>query len=123
MPDSTMENQYRNLIQKAYDSFNARDIDAVFATMDPDVEWPNGQESGYLIGFDDIRDYWTRQWKEIDPMVKPIGYRSIGDGRIEVEVHQVAKDLIGNILFEGKAKHVYSFKNGLIKVMEIENEH
>src|SRR6266404_555254 len=30
------------VLKKAYDAFNARDIDAALATMQPDVEWPNG---------------------------------------------------------------------------------
>ena len=41
------------------------------------------------------------------------------NGEIEVEVHQSAKDMKGNVLFDGMVKHIYTLKNGLIKSMEI----
>jgi hypothetical protein len=34
----------RKLLEQAYAAFNARDVDAALATMDPDVIWPNGME-------------------------------------------------------------------------------
>jgi hypothetical protein len=33
--------------------------------MDADVHWPNGWEGGYVEGHDEVRDYLTRQWKEL----------------------------------------------------------
>jgi hypothetical protein len=44
-----------------------------------------------------------------------------GINKIEVTVHQVVKDKKGLLLFDGMVKHIYSFENGLIKGMEIEN--
>ncbi|HEX9980664.1 MAG TPA: nuclear transport factor 2 family protein [Flavobacterium sp.] len=117
-----MIEKYRPLIETAYENFNKRDINGVFQTMNPDVEWPNGWESGYLLGFDEIRDYWKRQWKEINPTVIPVRYKILSNDRLEVEVQQTAKDLDGKLLYEGRVKHIYSFENGLIKCMEIENE-
>ena len=115
-----MELQYQDLIKKAYAAFNARDIDAVLLTFHPDVRWSNGWEGGYVTGHDEVRNYWTRQWKELDPTVEPVGFKERPDGQIEVDVHQIAKDLQGNILFDGKVKHIYTIENGLIKNMEIE---
>lgn len=60
-----MKQQYQNLIEKVYDEFNARKIDAVLLVMHP-THWANGWEGGYVKGKDGIRNYWTRQWKEID---------------------------------------------------------
>jgi hypothetical protein len=88
--------------------------------MHPDVHWPNGWEGGYVNGHDEVRDYWTRQWQAIDPTVEPVGFKERQDGQIEVDVHQMAKDLQGNMLFEGNVKHIYTIENGLIKNMEIE---
>ena len=112
--------QYQDLIKKAYAAFNARDIDTVLSVMHPDVHWPNGWEGGYVNGHDEVRDYWTRQWAALDPTVEPVGFTERQDGQIEVEVHQIAKDLQGNVLFDGIVKHIYSIENGLIKNMEIE---
>lgn len=115
-----MTSQHRALIEKAYSAFNARDIDAVLTLMHPNVRWPNGWEGGYVTGHDEVRAYWTRQWKEVDPIVEPISIKDTSDGLVEVEVHQTAKDLQGKILFDGMVKHIYTIKNGLIENMEIE---
>ena len=115
-----MQHQYQNIINHAYLAFNERDIDAVVSLMHPDVCWPNGWEGGYVNGTDEVRAYWTRQWKEINPEVKPVSLEERKDGKIEVEVHQVVKDMQGKELFNGNIKHVYSFEDGLIKSMEIE---
>lgn len=111
--------QYQDLIKHAYDAFNARDIDKVLLLMHTDVYWPNGWEGGYVKGHDEVRDYWIRQWKEIDPEVKPVSFKEKNDGKIEVEVHQIAKDMQGNILFDGMVKHVYTLDKDKIKSMEI----
>ncbi len=115
-----MIQQYQDLIKEAYSAFNARDIDAVIKTMHPQVNWSNGWEDGYVKGHEEVRDYWTRQWKELNPNVEPVAFKEKQDGEIEVEVHQIAKDLQGNVLFDGIVKHIYTFENGLIKNMEIE---
>ncbi len=115
-----MKQKYQDLIKQAYSDFNARDIDAVLKVMHPEVKWPNGWEGGYVKGHDEVRNYWTRQWKELDPNVDPVAFKEKQDGQIEVEVHQIAKDLKGNVLFDGVVKHVYTIENGLIKNMEIE---
>jgi len=39
---------------------------------------------------------------------------------VEVEVDQLVKDLEGNILFDGKVKHVYVIAGGLLQQMDIE---
>lgn len=115
-----MTQKYQDLIKRAYSAFNARDIDKVLLKLDPNVHWSNGWEGGYINGHDEVRNYWTRQWKELDPNVEPLGFKERQDGQIEVEVHQIVKDLEGNVLFDGMVKHVYTFENGLIKNMEIE---
>ena len=115
-----MSGQDTILINQAYEAFNAREIDRVLETMDPDVHWPNGWEGGYVEGHSGVRDYWTRQWKEINPTVNPLSIKKNENGQIEVDVHQVAKDMQGNVLFDGIVKHVYTIKDGLIKGMEIE---
>lgn len=115
-----MTQQHQDVITQAYTSFNARDIDTVLSLMQTDVHWPNGWEGGYVNGHDEVRDYWTRQWKEINPTVEPVSFKDREDGRLEVEVHQIAKDLHGNVLFDGVVLHIYAFENGLIKSMEIE---
>ena len=38
------------LLKRLYDRFNARDIDAMLATMPKDVAWPHGMEGGHVYG-------------------------------------------------------------------------
>jgi ketosteroid isomerase-like protein len=115
-----MTPQHADLIKKAYAAFNARDIDKVLSTMQTDVHWPNAWEGGYVTGYDAIRQYWTRQWKELNPVVEPTGFTERPDGRVEVAVHQTVKDMEDNLVFDGVVKHVYSFKDGLISGMDVE---
>lgn len=111
---------YIDLIKQAYAAFNARDIDKTLSTMRADVHWPNAWEGGYVTGYDEIRRYWTRQWRELNPVVEPTGFTERPDGSVEVAVHQTVKDREDNLVFDGMVKHVYSFKDGLISGMDVE---
>ncbi|MBA2580883.1 MAG: hypothetical protein H0V03_08605 [Thermoleophilaceae bacterium] len=42
------------------------------------------------------------------------------DGSIAVEVHQVARDLDGTVLGEGRVLHVYVFRDDLVARMDVE---
>jgi nuclear transport factor 2 (NTF2) superfamily protein len=108
-----------DLLRSIYDSFNRRDIDAVLSQMAPDVDWPNGMEGGRVHGREAVRQYWLRQWSQINPLVEPWGFHADPTGAIVVEVHQVVRDLAGLLLAERMVQHVYRFENGLIQSMEI----
>src|SRR5580658_7629180 len=105
----------REILIAAYREFNARHIDAVLALMHPDVIWPNGMEGGYVHGHDGVRAYWTRQWGTIDPHVEPMKIERDLKGRAVVEVHQVVKDLNGNVLIDTIVHHAYNIRDGLIE--------
>lgn len=115
-----MTTQFKDLIKKAYAAFNERNIDKALSAMQPKVQWSKAWEGGYISGHDEIKQYWTRQWSEINPNVEPIGFKERQNGSLEVEVHQKVKDLQGNPLFDGTVKHIYTFEDGLIKTMDIE---
>jgi hypothetical protein len=108
------------LIKNAYTAFNARDIEAILRVMHPEVKWSKAWEGDYAIGHEDVSAYWTRQWKEINPIVTPLGIQERADGTFEVEVHQLVKDLEGNVLFDGKVKHIYTINDRLLQQMDIE---
>jgi hypothetical protein len=108
------------LIRDLYASFNARDIEAVLTKLHPDVDWPNAWEGGRVHGREAVRDYWTRQWAAIDPTVEPLAVTTRPDGRVAVDVHQVARSLDGALLGEGRVLHVYAFRGELIARMDVE---
>jgi hypothetical protein len=114
-----VDSSCRELLQKAYDAFNARDVDAALTCMDSDVDWPNGMEGGYIYGHKAVHDYWIRQWHMIDPHVEPLRFTNDDEGNIVVEVHQVVCDLQGNTIVDETVHHVYLVMQGLIKRMEI----
>ena len=108
-----------DLLRSIYDSFNRRDVDAVLEKMAPNVDWPNGMEGGRVHGRDAVRQYWLRQWSQINPLVEPQSIHTDPTGAIVVEVHQVVRDLGGALLADKMVQHVYRFENGLIHSMEI----
>lgn len=110
----------KELIKKAYTAFNERNIDNALITMQKDVHWSKAWEGGYIIGHNEIRKYWTRQWGQINPKVVPIGFSERENGTLEVKVHQNVRDLQDELMFDGIVNHIYTFQDGLIKTMDIE---
>jgi hypothetical protein len=117
---TTVADADRQLIATAYHGFNARQIDAVLATMHPDVAWPRAWEGDHVHGYEQVRAYWTQQWQEISPIVKPVEVSRLPDGRIAVVVQQTVHDLDGQLLQEGHTTHIYTIREGLIQRMDIQ---
>lgn len=107
------------LIAQAYAAFNQRDVEAALAVMSENVDWPKASEGGRVVGKEEIRAYWTRQWAEFDPHVEPIEVTDREAGRTEVKVHQLVKNRNGDILSDQTLLHVFTIANGLIERMEI----
>lgn len=62
-------------------------------------------KGGYVNGRNEIREYWTRQWTEINPNVRPLEFNERQDGTLEITVHQKVKDLQDNTIFDGIVRH------------------
>jgi ketosteroid isomerase-like protein len=114
-----MGDRYEALLRDLYAAFNARDVDAVLVALHPDVDWPNAFEGGRVVGRAQVRDYWRRQFAQIDPRVEPRGFADAGDGRVAVAVHQLVRDLDGTVLADREVTHVYAFRDGLIVGMDV----
>jgi hypothetical protein len=76
-------------------------------------------EGGRVYGPEAVRQYWVRQWSQINPTVEPRSFRTDPTDGIVVEVHQVVRDLSGTLLSERMVQHVYWIENGLIRLMQI----
>ena len=107
------------LLKQAYAAFNARNMEGALSTMRLDVEWPNGMEGGTVHGHEGVREYWTRQWGMINPHVDPVTFELDSAGNVVVGVHQVVRDLSGNVLVDRTVEHVYEVKDSLIQSMTI----
>ena len=110
----------RQLIAAAYSAFNARQLDAVLATMHPDVAWPRAWEGDHVQGAAQVRAYWAQQWQEISPVVEPVALSRLPDGRTAVLVQQTVHDLGGQLLHAGQTTHIYTIREGLIQRMDIQ---
>jgi hypothetical protein len=119
MPEKDSEMNTQALITQMYASFNERDVDATLALMSEDVSWPKASEGGRVIGKQAIREYWTRQWAEFDPLVHVLDVVERESGVTDVKVHQLVKDRSGSVLSDTELWHVYSFSDGLIDRMDI----
>jgi hypothetical protein len=107
------------LLKRIYERFNARDMETLLAAMHEDVTWANGMEGGHVHGRDGVRIYWTRQWIMIDPHVEPVNISIGAEGELVVEVHQVVRDLAGNVLVDQMVDHIFRVENGLVKRFDI----
>jgi ketosteroid isomerase-like protein len=73
-------------IERAHSAFNKRDIDGALAPMAEDVSWPKASEGGRVVGKEEIRAYWTRQWDEFDPHVEPLAITEEDGSKVRVTV-------------------------------------
>jgi ketosteroid isomerase-like protein len=110
------------MIEQAYSAFNKRDIEGVLALMTHDVSWPKASEGGRVIGKEEIRAYWTRQWGEFDPHVEPLAITEEDGGKIRVRVRQLVKSLEGDVLSDTEVLHVFTLESGLIAAMDLGDE-
>ena len=109
------------LLRAAYAAFNARDIDAALALMTQEVAWPRAFKGGFVHGPDEVRAYWTEQWREINPHVEPVAFYTQDQDRILVDVHQVVRDMAGVVVADEHVGHCFSIVQGLIQQMEVQS--
>jgi len=107
------------VLKLLYDRFNARDMETVLTAMHEDVILANGMEGGHVHGRDGVRSYWTRQWAMIDPHVEPVEFSVGSEGKVVVEVHQIVRNLQGNVLSDQMVGHIFWIENGLVKRFDI----
>lgn len=109
------EDQFKQL----YAAFNRREIETLLSFMQPDVQWANGMEGGFVYGRDAVRQYWTNQFTVIRSRVEPLKIERLDVGRQLLTVHQVVHDVQGNLLKDHTVQHIFTVKDGLISVFEI----
>jgi hypothetical protein len=109
----------KTIIEQAYSAFNDRNINAALALMTQDVTWPKASEGGKVVGKEEIRAYWTRQWAEFNPHVEPLAITAEDNGEIHVKVHQLVKNLQGDVLSDTEVLHRFTINNGLIAAMDL----
>lgn len=112
----------KTVIQQAYIAFNKRDVDRALALMAEDVNWPKASEGGKIVGKEEVRDYWTRQWGEFDPYVEQLAMAEVEGGKICVKGRQFVKNLQGNVPSDSEVFHVFTMSGDLIAAMNLGDE-
>ena len=112
-------NSNQQFLQNLYDAFNKREIETIIALMRPDVKWANGLEGGFVYGRDAVRAYWTDQFKDIQPELETLKFETDENGRHIVTVHQIVKDLQGNVLADTTVHQIFTIEDGLMSRYEI----
>jgi ketosteroid isomerase-like protein len=112
----------KTVIEQAYSAFNKGDIDGALALMRQDVNWPKASEGGRVVGKEEVRAYWTRQWREFDPHVEPLAMSDENGGKTRVRVRQLVKSLQGDVLSDSEVLHVFTLNDGLIEAMDLGDE-
>ena len=87
--------------------------------MTDEVTWPRAFNGGFVRGHDEVRAYWTKQWREIDPHVEPIAFHAVDASTVLVDVHRVVRDLAGAVLADERVGHRFTIKSGLIHGMDV----
>ena len=109
----------RQFLQNLYDAFNKGEIETIISVMHPDVEWANGVEGGFVYGRDAVREYWTNQYKVIQVQLETLKFETDENNRNVVTVHQIIKDLQGNLLADTTVQQIFTIEDGLISLYEI----
>ncbi|MGI8494334.1 MAG: nuclear transport factor 2 family protein [Pyrinomonadaceae bacterium] len=109
----------QQFLQNLYDAFNKREIETIISLMRSDVKWANGLEGGFVYGRDAVREYWTSQFKDIQPELEPLKFETDENNRNIVTVHQVLRDLHGNLLADATVQQIFTLEDGLISLYEI----
>ena len=114
-----MTSEQKQFLQKLYDAFNKREIETIISLMRPDVKWANGLEGGFVYGRDAVREYWTNQFKVIQPQLETLKFETDEKNRNVVTVHQIVNDLQGNLLADAMVHQIFTIEDGLISLYEI----
>lgn len=112
-------NSNQQFLQNLYDAFNNREIETIISFMRPNVKWANGVEGGFVYGRDAVREYWTNQYKVIQVQLETLKFETDENNRNVVTVHQVIKDLQGNLLADATVQQIFTIESGLISLYEI----
>lgn len=79
----------------------------------------NGLEGGFVHERDAVREYWTNQFKNILTELETSKFETDENDRNIVTVHQIIKDLQGNVLADATIHQIFTVENELISLYEI----
>ncbi|BAZ16458.1 hypothetical protein NIES4071_83350 [Calothrix sp. NIES-4071] len=111
----------QQFLYNLYEAFNEREIETIISLMHSNVKWANGMEGGFVYGQNQVREYWRKQFDIIQPQLEVLNVETDENNRAIITVHQIVRDIEGNLLFDKMVKQIFTIENGLITVFEIQD--
>ena len=109
----------RKRLKAVYEAYNRRDVAAMVAALDPQVEWTDMLEGAPIKGREAVGAYWSDQFKLIDIEVSPLTMEPLPDGRLVVTADQTIKKPDGTLWGNERVTHLITFgEDGLILRMD-----
>jgi ketosteroid isomerase-like protein len=106
------------IVQRVIDAFNRRDVDAIFACVNPDVEWFPAMSvtfGGGIRGREGIESYIREvsdTWEEYRVVVQDL--RDLADDRVLVLSRVEGRGAGSGGLVDAEMGQVYDFREGRI---------
>jgi len=107
------------LLTSLYEAIDRRDVDAVLAFFHRDARIPDSLEETALVGRDQIRAYYERQFATIHVGSSLLATKVLGDGRVEASLHVQVRGAEGGFWWEGPITATYRIEDGLITEMAV----
>jgi hypothetical protein len=100
-------------LRRVYEAFNRKDVETVLAAASPEVDWPNVLTGQRVTGLGDIREFWDRQFRAIDPQLEPLSITGGDNGTVVVRIHQVVTFVSdGAVIVDAVVDHIFTFDDG-----------
>lgn len=115
-----MSRSRKALIQRLFEAFNRRDIEAILSALSEDVDWPDAIEGGRVRGREAVSRYWTEQFKLIRVEHTLTEIADTAEGNIRVRSLQLVRNLEGQLWSESPVNFTFAFDEaGLITRMDV----
>jgi len=109
------------LLSELYDAINRQDIDAVMALFEPDARIPDSLESDTLVGTEQIRAYYLRQFATIQVNTSLLSTRLMPDDRVAASLLVQLRGSEGGTWGEGRVEATYRIHAGKIREMVVDS--
>lgn len=109
-------------ITDLWTALNHQDFEAGLRLLHPDVDWQDIIDGGRLNGIAAVRAYWARINALLTSDSSPITYRLIGEDRIAARMLHSVRDKQGKLWTEEALTQAFTFRDGLIIRMDLEED-
>ncbi len=110
----------QDVLDQAYEAFNARDLAGIRALMHPDVIWPDTLESGPpFIGLEATMAQFAHVFATIVPNIQLIRVLEESADALTVEAQYSVESPDGHIWTDTRATLTYHFRDRLLSGMTI----